>query len=285
MNNFRKYGTHLILSSNEEIPKPIIGKSFRISFRELETKIKNISIKKHEIIIEAKSIIRAQSACDLIICSLCVLEGDVLLGIRDISVYPLNRNNEEKSLYDGIVNEFSKPGLLLACKMAAKISFYRSYVNSVHKFLLSCEIFSTDWIDLDPTRRPVIPLSPFTYDHLKYGHAIVLTYSIIEELNLAVNASREKPSIINGKWNDVVKKDLEERLIKSNIDINEPILWDRRGSKKSLEKRRPILSLKKASWSHGPHIRDCEILLIDAINYISWLRSKIIVHKVDNDII
>ena len=41
--------------------------------------------------------------------------------------------------------------------------------------------------------------------------------------------------------------------------------------------------MKKAPWAYG-NVRDCEILLIDAINYVSWLRSKIASHKVDRDI-
>ncbi|MGI5891813.1 MAG: hypothetical protein ACOX7H_03625 [Bacillota bacterium] len=283
MNNYKQYGTHLFISFSEEVPKPITGKNFRILFSDVKQKLGKEYLIKHEIIIEAKSIFRAQFVCDLIICSMCVLEGHLLLGIRDTAVYPLDSNSVEKPLYDCQMVECQTEGFPLACKLAAKISFHSSYVNAVNKFLLSCEIHSTHWVDLDPTHSPQIPLSPFTYDHLRYGYAITLAYSIVEELKLGVNASNEKLSLKNGKWNPEVKKDLERRLISSKIDINDPFIWERRGSKKTLEKRRPITPLKKAPWSYG-NVRDCEILLIDAINNISFLRSRIIAHKVDRNI-
>lgn len=287
MNNYKQYGTHLMIFPSEEVPKPIAGKNFRILFREVKQEFEEDYFINHEITIEAKSIFRAQFVCDLIICSMCVLNGYLNFSIRDIAVYPLDSNSVEEPLYDCQMVKCQMPEFPLACKLAAKISFHRSYVNAVNKYLLSCEIHSTHWIDLNPLHSPTIPLSPFTYDHLRYGYAILVAYSIIEELKLGVNASQKKPSLINGKWNPEVKKDLESRLTKSKININEPFIWEKRGSKKTLEKRlderRTVAQLTKAPWSYGD-VRDCEILLIDAINNISWLRSKIIAHKVDKDI-
>ena len=284
MSGYKQYGTHLMIPSSEEVPKSITGKNFKILFRDVEGKYrKETFVTKREIVIEAKSIKRAQFVCDLIIGSMCVLEGCVSLGIRDTSVYPLEENIGEEPLYSSQITEYITLGFPSACKLAAKASFRRSYVNAINKFCLSCEIHSTHLIDLAPYHSPNIPLSPFPYDHLRYGYAITLAYSIVEELKLGVNASPKKPSLKGGKWNPEVKEDLERRLTESKIDISDPIIWYRRGSKKRLEKRRPITPLKKAPWAYG-NVRDCEILLIDAINYVSWLRSKIASHKVDRDI-
>jgi hypothetical protein len=281
--SFKQYGTHIIITSSEIAPEIINGKCFSIRFLEIESyTFTHGSFVKRKVIIEAKSINRAQFVCDLIICSMC-LDGFTDLAVRDIAVYPFEPNSNEKPLYHCNVTEFQTPGIPLYCKLAAKISFYRSYVNAINKYLLSCEIHSTHWIDLDPNNGPNIPLSPFPYDHLRYGYAIVIAYSIIEELSLGVNASTKKPSLIQGEWNPIVKEDLEKRLLKAKIDIKEPIVWERRGAIKNLEKRRNPKPLNKTTWAYGD-VRDCEVFLIDAINNISWLRSKIAAHRVDKDI-
>ncbi len=281
--NAKLYGTHIVITSSDETPNVIIGKNFKIHFIRQEN-YKGIieHYVEHEVIIEAKSISRAQFACDLILCSMC-LKDSMLIGLRDIAVYPIDSDNNEKPLYYNTINKFDTPNIPLYCTIASKISFRRSYINAINKYLLSCEIHSTHWVDLDPSNGPIIPLSPFPYDHLRYGYAIVIAYSVVEELNLGVHASSNKPSLIKGKWNQVVKDDLENRLLKANIDIKDPIVWERRGSKKNLEKRRAPELVKKASWAYG-NIRDCEVLIIDAINSISWLRSRIAAHKVDTDI-
>ena len=283
MESLNQYGTHLIISSDDEVPEVIIGKCFTIRFIEMEKHtFVHGGFVKREVVIEAKSIKRAQFVCDLIICSMC-LDGVTGLEVRDIAVYPFDTNSNEEPLYNCNVTEFQTPGIPLYCKFAAKISFHRSYVNATNKYLLSCEIHSTHWVNLDPNNGPNIPLSPFPYDHLRYGYAIVIAFSIIEELNLGVNASSKKPSLINGEWNPEVKEDLEKGLLKAKIDINEPIIWERRGAIKNLEKRRNPKPLNKTTWAYG-NVRDCEVLLIDAINNVSWLRSKIAAHKVDTDI-
>lgn len=44
------------------------------------------------------------------------------------------------------------------------------------------------------------------------AQAIIIFYSVIEELGLEIRANRDNPSFINGRWNPVIKNELENRL-------------------------------------------------------------------------
>lgn len=285
MNYTNEYGTNLHVMLHETIPSQIRGKNFNIIFRNKKNDV--IFQNSKEIVIQAISIVHAQSVFNLVISAKCVLDGSALIEIGDMFVYPIDANSREKSPYETIFSskrtQMFTPGFVTACKLAAKASFRKANINALNKYMLSCHMHANDWIDLDPTHSQNIPLSPFPYDYLRYGYAIFIAYSIIEELKLEIRASSDKPSKIKGKWNPIVRQDLEARLATAKINFNEPFLWQRRGSIKKLEQNKPISPLSKAPWAFG-NVRDCDILLIDAINNVSWLRSKIAAHKVDKAI-
>jgi len=283
------YSTEIsvVPSEAKEFPKSIDGIDFKFRLRNINTEKTIIGTTNNgkfninnEIIIEATSIRKAQYALDLINAAICLVESVPIFSLRDLTVYPIN--SKERPLYKTTAHGFSTFGILTACKIAAQISFDVSDVNAVIKYFLSCDSFCMHWIDLDPSHSPNIPLSPFPYDYLRYGNAIIQAYSVIEELELAVNASVEKPSFKDKKWNPVVKKDLEDRLINAGIDLNDLIVWQRRGRVKAIEdkldSRRIRENTKKTPWTRGT-VRDYEIPIIDAISDISWIRSCVASHK------
>jgi hypothetical protein len=124
-------------------------------------------------------------------------------------------------------------------------------------------------------------LSKNPADHLRIAYAIILFYSVLEELGLEIRASAKNPSKINGIWNPPVKSDLVQRLISSNIDVNKKLTWILRSTPTKIEKFKKPEVGNKSEWS-SLFIRDSEIDICDAISYASWLRSKIASHKLDN---
>ena len=241
---------------------------------------------KYEVRIEAPNIQRAQFVCDLIVCGINVVEGQCDFEIRDLVAKPLHVS--EKQLFVTNLGEIQIQNLFLIFDLVSKASFRNIYINALTKYSLAVQLHSNAWVDLDPSLSGAnIPVSPFPYDHLRYGYSIIIAYSVLEELKLEVRASTVKPSVKNGIMNPVVRSDLEKRLIKANIDISESIVWQRRGGKKSIEskldKRSTPAYKEKASWSYGK-VRDHIIPLTDAINEVSWIRSKIASHKVKKDI-
>jgi hypothetical protein len=136
--------------------------------------------------------------------------------------------------------------------------------------------------DLDPRRSPYYKSSSFVDDKIRMGQAIILFYSVIEELELEVRASYEKPSFINKKWNPEVKKELEMRLKKSGINMDDKNYWNLRSTptkiERNLKKQKKFSLLEKAQWAYG-YARDSKIKVIDAILLSSWMRSCVASHK------
>lgn len=244
-----------------------------------------------EVVIESMNHTRAQQACDLIIASLNLIQGTANVNVRDLIIYARDKDNTEKISKWLPVNNILESSMQylmiprdipIACRVATKASYRKYLVNSLIKYHLSNQIYSTHIMDLSPYN--IIERSPFPYDYIRFGYAIFIAYSIIEELKLEVRATKENPSYINKEWNPVVKDDLEERLKRAKINAKEPLLWQLRGRKTSLEKRKEIEISNMANWSSG-EIRDCEVSIIDAISYLSWLRSKIVAHRLDKDVV
>jgi hypothetical protein len=136
----------------------------------------------------------------------------------------------------------------LACMVAAKVSQRTDLVYALAKYTLSASIHANDIIDLDPWHSEHMPLSPFPEDHVRFAYGIVTAYAVIEQLGLEVRASQQRPSMIKGAWNPVVRTDLEERLRNRGIDIGEQINWNVRGPVRRIERERPPKSQGKPTW-------------------------------------
>lgn len=237
--------------------------------------------KGKEIVLHATSWASAQRALDLILgCHQLVL-GDPHV----FPIHPIAHNEtepewmEEHERRAEVEKTYSTSDFPLACAVAAKASRRRHWVYAVAKYKFSLSLYSVHHMDLEPWKSPHLAVSSFPGDHVMFSHAIISAYSVVEDLGLEVRASAEKPSRINGKWNPVVKQDLEQRLTKSGVDLGETILWTVRGSKRKIEMRRPIPVATKAPWSAWI-VRDSELQIIDAVAYSDWLRDCVASHGV-----
>jgi len=280
----RKYKTGLVPVSwpHPKDPKPPYkGKAWRATIERYKRSVNVPHAAEQEIIISAKSRETAQRALNLIMASHYLLQGDPplwpieLVAYRDQDLMGLEEI-EKRSVK---AKFFSTSGLRLACSLAAKASFRRANVYAIHKYNFSISLYSNFNVDLDPffgARH--IPVSPYPSDHITFCHCIISAYSVLEEIGLEIRASHEKPSKIEGEWNPPVKKDLEDRLQRAGINLNETLLWTLRGPKRKIELIRPPRALKKEPWSVGP-VRDAEIDVVDAIAYVSLLRSYVASHK------
>jgi hypothetical protein len=166
----------------------------------------------------------------------------------------------------------------LECQLAIKTIRRRARIYALTKLWLSYQVFSVDSIDLDPSHSATIRKSGSPVDHVSYATAIVLAYSVIEELGLEIRASPQRPSTINGEWNLVVKDEPKARLQAAGIDIAETYHWQIRGSKTKLEQERHARKIKRSPWARWK-VRDVEVALVDAIAHVSWLRSRVSAHR------
>lgn len=237
-----------------------------------------------EIIIQAKNWKTAQQATNLIYASLVLILGDTLGGILNKKPVAFS---EEEDLFSGMPKRLigsikdtylHTPDLSIACLVALKVSRNKRHCYALAKYCLSCEIYSTPAIELDPFHSENLKLSPFFEDHIRFAACIILAYSSIEDLDLQIKASNENPSRLNnGEWNPAVKADIEERLTAAGINLDEFFLWTVRGTSRRINKKRPLKS-KSKPYKLSRTVRDSEVNIIDALNDASWLRSKIAAH-------
>jgi len=167
----------------------------------------------------------------------------------------------------------------LSAKIAAKCSYRNNLKYALLKYQLACNIYPNELDNIE--YRPLGYITQL--EKVKMAYAIVIYYSIIEELGLEIRANINKPSFIKKKWNPEVKSDLESRLVKSGIDIDELIDWNLRSTPTKIEKNKRFTPINKSPWAHNS-IRDSQINLIDAIGTLSWIRSKVVAHRFTDEI-
>lgn len=293
-----RFKTGLIVLDGKccRLQPPFKGKNWSIVFQENNKR----SIEKdEEISICSGTREVAQSALNLIIGCLNVLHGEP--GI--FPIFPADfeflahteadeakkycevesfdsekKKNKRIECYNPFSVRMQTGNLPIACSMAAKASYRRKYIYAISKYNFSIKNCSLLFTELEPFESEHISPSRFPDDHIRFCHAIISAYSVIEELGLEVRASQKKPSLINGQWNPIVKDDLEKRLTKARINLEEKVLWAIRGPKRRLELKHPPRVHAKSSYAKGT-VRDSELDVIDAIQYVSWLRTFIASHK------
>jgi hypothetical protein len=235
------------------------------------------------IIIHATNEEVAQNAVDLIFAASCLVNEDCshALMLNAKNVFLLNKNHAKpKDIFNidtqPIVNEYQFP-----CLIAARASYRKSLQYALMKYQLSQQSFSTYVDELDPSHW-----SPqkFVYNsvlhHARCAQAIMLGYSVIEELGLEIRADQKRPSFINNEWNPLIKEELEQRLVKSGIDLSERAHWVMRDTPTKIERKKAIRAVTKAPWAYAK-VRDSEVEVIDAIALASWMRSKASAHRLN----
>lgn len=278
-----KFRTGALCWRHELIDKKIVtGKYFKYHFE--DHKYEDYGNKDFELVIDTSKEEKAQQAYELFISALTLVDGHVtypLSELPSVLSYNLRELKDEFAYFHKNIKRFSQAGIYRAAEIAAKASFRKSLSISLYKYLFACTQHSNYIIHLDPFHTDYQKLTRNPLDHLRYSYAILSLYSIIEELGLEIRASQTKPSKINGTWNPVVKEDLEQRLKKSKINLSKKAYWNLRSRPTKVHLRDKLQLAGKASWARYS-IRDSTIEIIDAISYSSWLRSKIIAHKLND---
>lgn len=288
------YSNYLVTEYDFYPVPPYKGKGWIISFEDkpeyeytfshTKTYINNKLYPPKAVMIHAVSPERAQDVIDLIYASLCLVLGE-LPGFDKTFLVPIASDPDERRDEEDGHPRYIETGYIeidrlpLACMVAAKASHRRYHQYALFKYLLSHESFSTRIMDLDPSHwRPTKFVFVSAEHHVRCANSIVLAYSVLEELSLELRVSPENPSKVNGKWNPIVKNELEARLKKAGIDLSETLLWTLRDTPTRIEGVRSPPNQSKAPWAKWK-IRDSEVAVIDAIAYASWLRSKISAHR------
>jgi hypothetical protein len=268
-------------------PVRLRGRNWRIRFgpqisgeSTTNTLLGNRVIESKEVFITAESETVARRVASDIVGAMTLLEGSSALipDLSDAFHWQHDPAPNVKRLHAG---HWATSGFPLACRIAVRVSYSLRLEYALAKFKLSSETASFGWIDLDPCHSETIPRWHRAEDHVRLATAIVLAYSVLEELELEVRASARNPSSVKGQWNPVVKRELEDRLEQAGIDLSDPVVWSVRGGKSRLEAERPqhlYATSTRTPWTRWD-IRDRHVEVVDAIGHASFLRSKVSSHR------
>jgi hypothetical protein len=166
-------------------------------------------------------------------------------------------------------------GFPIVLRLAGKASHRRKLQYAIVKLYLSVRHCCVHDMDYAEARHVGITSSAFA--HVSLATALFLAYSAIEELGFEPRgASRERPLIKNNVWDAGLRRNLEDRLKKGRINLNETILWMKR-YKPTRVGRIATPPGSGARWGFGP-MRDEEVNIVEAIAVASRLRSRITAH-------
>lgn len=234
-----------------------------------------------QLLIEAASLDRAEAAYNVINACCCVLDGSVISDDDTCEIFPVGVVGE----FDGGVVPSSEvrtmisKAALLGIELAAKASRKTALQYAIFKLLLSLRTWSADFEAFHPKWNPKeFGVHRDRLAHVTFSTAIVLAYSAIEELQLEPRPKDGKPIKQGHTWRPEARSDLDGRLSKAGISIDEPVIWIYRGTPTRVHKSVRAARGVKASWAKGP-VRDEEVELGDALLFASWIRSKCSAHK------
>ena len=261
----------------DTIKPPFAGTNFKLNLGPEEPTLGGSVYGKRrwgarEVVVEADSVDVAQHALNLVRLSLGIIHNMHMFEPMTMTVTRRRKNGEN------VDSPMSTSHFQLAMFVAAKSSFRRARVRALAKYGLSLELCSVPPIELSPGHAPFhLPRSVHPEEHLRLAYSVVLAYAAIEELKLEVRASQKNPSFINGQWNRKVLNDLEERLRRAGIDLNEPVRVLQRGQLTSIDKKRAEKG-QRTRWRPRGRVRDADMPVVDAINDLSFLRSRVSAH-------
>ncbi|MHB1313447.1 MAG: hypothetical protein ACYC3L_15625 [Gemmatimonadaceae bacterium] len=237
----------------------------------------------YELVITAPSLERAQYVLDVVLACEALANNAASFYGEQLDLVPEEApaNSAEAERHKQFLDRSQGVGgsLHFASVLAARLSQRRTLQYALFKLRLSYHLCSVHIMDLDPSHwRAGTGVSSSPPDHVALATALQLAYSAIEELGLEVRASKEKPSMVNGEWNQPVLKELQARLIKARINLEDTEIWYRRSTPTLVERRYPVARSRKTKWTHGS-IRDVEVNIEEALQLASRLRSRIAAHR------
>jgi hypothetical protein len=235
-----------------------------------------------EIVLNTQSEEYAQYVVNLILAAHCLYTGELLTD-EERTVMPKRAetiDEIEAQIFKGGHNGISVHHLPVSCLIAVKASQKYKYQYAIFKYYLSLRTMPLNFQFLDPQQDWISgkAVAAFPKERVFYSSVISLCYSALEELSFDIRATEEKPSKIKGRWNPEIRNDLEKRLISSGINLKERLLWTLRETPTKIELTRKPHVIQKTEWSYYK-VRDEYWEIIDAIAYVSWLRSHISSHK------
>lgn len=172
--------------------------------------------------------------------------------------------------------------LLIACEVARRAWGNSELIYATQKYRFSLHLASFTPHSAAPHRGKIFTEDPQDYEyHVFAAYAIVSAFAAIEELGMEIRSSRENPRFSNvetAEWNPEVWNDVELRLSKKGVNLDESFLWLHRGEPTAVEQEVTPRFGKPAEYSNDDDVRDLRMHVIEALHYASYIRNFFSAH-------
>ncbi len=262
------------------------NKGKKVGFRNSAFCVQDEETNIFELLIYSDDFDHSFHILDLIQCSSTIIQSEKTFDLESIKNALLISWNKPSDP-PNIVYKQRDAGAYFSCssylyyatEMACNAFGNSQKENAIFKYDLARDLTEINPLDLSPAND--WPDRVYYHsEQLRFGYSIIACYSILEELNLEIKATRDNPSSRDGSiWNDAVLNDLKGRLVNSGIISEITIPWLVRYAYK-----RPFKDVVKSSslceWADGENFRDFLISICDAILELSYIRDCIASHGV-----
>ena len=285
-----QFNTWCFFSSNKELPSElplennaaIVLVDYGDRCEAMSCSVEGESIYGVEIKADTKE--RAKSVVDILCACHTIIEGDNMESPEEIiwrfEKDPANWLTQIGK--KGVV--YPDDALMEACRLLQKVYGDQKLENAVCKYFVAHDVYKLHPMDLHPLEDPFVS-EYLLSERIRIANVIVECYSILEELHIQIKASRENPSVIDGKWNPKVKAELVERLKTKGIDPDKKIPWSTRNGVVRPFKTDVVDAGDLCEWSDGTEICDFNISICDAILELSYMRSQLSSHSLGNNVL
>ena len=227
---------------------------------------------------------RRKSLVDLLCASHTVVAGYNYEAPEEI-LARLDKLGDDSETKVGELGEvYGDDGLYYACLIVKRAINSQYEKNAVCKYHVAHEVYTLHPMDLHPLEDS-FGESHLLTEHVRIANVVMECYSVLEEIGVPIHASREKPSVIGGGWNPIVKEDLIEHLVKNNISPNLDIPWLTRNEIIRPFKTKVVDNNRMCEWSDGKLINDFNINICDAILELSYMRSQLSAHVLNKKVL
>lgn len=169
---------------------------------------------------------------------------------------------------------------LFACNVAKRAWTTTNVVYAMEKYRMSLSIDSFTPHSASPMYGQVFMNERDDYRyHVNAGYAIVVAFSVLEELGLEIRSSAQKPRFKDDDWNDAVYDDVATRLGNAGIDPEEEFTWIMRGSPTDLQADAWQHLRTVDQFSDSGEVRDVDITIVEALHIASVIRNFIFAHR------
>lgn len=240
-----------------------------------------------EVLIEAYDEAIGTNAASLIQTGLLLAYPDVTRGPKFYGVVPVTHEEQHYVRSIPFLSWFTaQENVNFAIAVAQNSWQDVSLRYAIEKYRMSLELDSFTPHSASPAFGQVFRnVHPEYSYHVKAATALVVAFSVIEELGLEVRASAKRPRFLDnlkGVWNPEVRDNVNARLEDAGVNLSEGVDWIYRGDITAIESKVTPRVGVLAPYSDGLNVRDLRMDVIDAIQIASYLRNFIVAHKYDD---